>query len=76
MGISYLVSRQSSQVQSGLFFKIQYRKFSIEFPRSAIVGFSGLNLIIKIADLFSFVIDPNRGSPFSRLFVVPDAPVF
>jgi hypothetical protein len=76
MGISYLVSRQSSLAQPGLFFKIQDSKFSVEFAGGCIVSLCGFEFIIKIADLLSLAIDDNRGSPFLRLPVVPDASVF
>jgi hypothetical protein len=48
----------------------------VEFPGSAIVSLRGFEFIVKIADLLSLAIDPNRGSPFLRLVVVPDASVF
>jgi len=44
--------------------------------RGLIISLRGLNLIGKVADLLSFAIDDNRGSPFLGLFVVPDASVF
>jgi hypothetical protein len=76
MGTSSLVSRYFTPAQPGLFFKIQDSEISIELAGGVIVGLSGGNLIGKIADLLSLAIDPNRGSPFLGLFVVPDASVF
>jgi hypothetical protein len=55
--------------------KIKNSKIMVVFLCGFIVSLRGFEFIIKIADLLSLAIDPNRGSPFLRLFVVPDASI-
>ena len=56
--------------------EIQYCELFIVFFCGFIVCLSGGNFIEEVAEMLSFSIDADCGSPFFVLFVVPDASVF
>lgn len=60
---------------SWLIREIQYCELFIVFFCGFIVCLSGVNLIEEVAEMLSFSIDADRGSPFFGLFVVPDTSV-
>jgi len=50
--------------QTHLLFEVQNSKLSIEFSFSAVVGFCGVDFIVKIAEVLSFAVDEDSGAPF------------
>jgi hypothetical protein len=49
---------------SDLSFEIQDREFAVVFLSGLVVGFSGVNFVVKIADLPSFAVDEDLRTPF------------
>jgi len=44
--------------------------------RCFVVSAGGVDFVVKIADLLSFAVYDDSGTPFSGLFVIPNASVF
>ncbi len=56
--------------------EIMDREFSEVLFSGVVVSFSGVDFVLKVAEVLSFAIYDDRGPPFFSLFEVPDAPVF
>jgi len=61
---------------SELSFEIQDREFAVVFLSGLVVSAGGVDFVVKIADLLSFAVYDDSGSPLSGLLVVPDSSVF
>jgi len=61
---------------TGHLWEIQYCELAVIYFCGLVVCLCGVDFTVKVAEMFSSSMNADCGSPFSGLFVVPDASVF